>query len=158
MACRLPGGLHSPQELWEFLLAKGDARTRVPETRYNISAYHSPTKKPGMTVSEYGYFLDESVDLAALDTSFFSMPRREVERLDPQQRLLLEVSREALEDAGEVNWKGENIGVYIGTYGQDWYDLVLSETQRYSTYQVTTSHDFMVSNRVSYEMDLRGPR
>ena len=158
MACRLPGGIHSPQELWDFLLSKGDARIRIPETRYNISAYHSDTKKPGSTVSEYGYFLDESVDLGALDTSFFSMARGELERLDPQQRILLEVARESLDDAGEVHWKGKNIGVYVGSFGNDWYDLFNSDAQKYGMYQVSTTHDFSLSNRVSYEMDLRGPR
>ncbi|KAH8805416.1 hypothetical protein F5884DRAFT_846143 [Xylogone sp. PMI_703] len=156
MACRLPGGIHSPNQLWDFLLAKGDARTRVPGTRYNISAYHSATKKPGTTVADYGYFLDETVDLGALDPSFFSIPRAEMERLDPQQRLLLEVSREALDDAGEVGWRGSNIGVYVGNYGQDYYDLFNRETQMYG-YQVTATNDFMVSNRLSYEMDLHGP-
>lgn len=158
MACRLPGNIHSPQDLWNFLLAKGDARTRVPPTRYNISGYHSSTKKPGAAVSEYGYFLDESTDLGALDTSFFPMARAEVERLDPQQRLLLEVSRECLDDAGEVGWKGKNVGVYVGSFGNDWYDVTQTESQRYGMYQVSTTHDFALSNRISYEMDLRGPR
>ena len=137
MACRLPGGIDSPDALWDFLISKSDARTRVPETRYKISAYHSDKNKPGMTVSEYGYFLDPSVDLQALDTSFFSMAKSEVERLDPQQKLLLEVSREALDDAGEVKWRGQNIGVYVGSFGQDWYDLSVQDPQKYGMYQVT---------------------
>lgn len=120
MACRLPGGVYSPSDLWELLLAKGDARGLVPETRYSIDGYHSRNKQPGTTVSEHGYFLDESVDLAALDTSFFSMSRSEVERLDPQVRMLLEVARESLDDAGEVGWKGTDVGVYVGSYGNDW--------------------------------------
>jgi acyl transferase domain-containing protein len=157
MACRLPGKIHSPKELWDFLISKGDARTRVPESRYNVSAYHSPTKKFGSIVTDFGYFLDETVDLAALDTSFFPMQRKDLERLDPQQRLLLEVARESLDDAGEVNWRGSNVGVYVGNYGADWYDLLNSDQQRYGTH-ITTAHDFMLSNRLSYEMDLRGPR
>lgn len=120
MACRLPGGVHSPLDLWDFLLAKGDARGLVPETRYSIAGYHSRNKQPGTTVSEHGYFLDESVDIAGLDTSFFSMSRSEVERLDPQARILLEVARESLDDAGEVGWKGKDVGVYVGSYGNDW--------------------------------------
>lgn len=157
MACRLPGGISSPPEMWDFLMAKRDARTRVPRTRFNIDAYHSNVSKPGTTVAEYGYFLDETNDLGALDTSFFSMPKVEVERLDPQQRLLLEVSREALEDAGEVNWRGRNVGVYVGSFAQDWYDLTFSEPQSYGVYQISGTHDFMPANRLSYELDLRGP-
>ncbi|KAI0005181.1 hypothetical protein F4779DRAFT_633577 [Xylariaceae sp. FL0662B] len=157
MACRLPGRVHSPQELWDFLLSKGDARTRVPETRYNVSAFHWPTKKAGHTITEHGYFLDKSVDLGALDTSMFPMARSELEALDPQQRILFEVARESLDDAGEVDWKGTNVGVYVGNFGNDWYDLQQKESQRYGTYHVSTSHDFAVSNRVPHEMDLRGP-
>jgi acyl transferase domain-containing protein len=157
MACRLPGGIASPQELWEFLEAKGDARSRVPDSRYNIDTYHSPSRKPGTVISEHGYFLDESVDLGVLDTSLFSGPRKELERLDPQQRLLLEVAREALDDSGEVGWKGSNMGVYVGSYGQDWYDLFHRETQSYG-YEISVTNDFMISSRLSYEMDLHGPR
>lgn len=158
MACRLPGGIGSPEQLWRFLLDGGDARTRVPESRFNIAAYHSPVQRPGATITEYGYFLDDNVDLRDLDTSFFSMARNEVARLDPQQRLLLEVARESVDDAGEVGWKGGDIGVYIGTFSQDWYDAFNRESMKYGIYQATATHDFMVSERLSYEMDLHGPR
>jgi hypothetical protein len=47
MACRLPGGVSSPAELWEFLIRGGDGRCRVPKSRYNIAGHFSPTKRPG---------------------------------------------------------------------------------------------------------------
>ena len=65
--------------------------------------------------TKYGYFLDE--DIGALDTSFFSMPRMEVERTDPQQRLMLGATRECFEDAGEIAWRGKRIGCYMGSLG-----------------------------------------
>ncbi|KAI0505428.1 hypothetical protein F5B22DRAFT_524155 [Xylaria bambusicola] len=157
MACRLPGGISSPQALWDFLIEGRDGRIRVPKSRFNIDSFYSPVKRPGMAATQYGYFLDETVDLGGLDTSFFSMSRMEVEWLDPQQRMMLEVARESLDDAGEVGWKGKNIGVYVGSYGQDWYDILQREPLSHSTYSVITSHDFMVSERVSHELDLRGP-
>ncbi|KAI1873220.1 uncharacterized protein JN550_003473 [Neoarthrinium moseri] len=157
MACRLPGGITSPPELWDLLLSKSDARMRVPKTRYNVSAFHWPTKKPGHVISEYGYFLDDTVDLGALDTNVFPMPRSELEVLDPQQRLLFEVTKESLDDAGEVGWKGSNIGVYVGSFGNEWYDVIQKESQRYGTYHISHSYDFALSNRVSYELDLHGP-
>jgi acyl transferase domain-containing protein len=123
MACRLPGEIQTPQELWNFLLSKGDAPSIVPNSRYNISAWYSDDTKPGSSITQYGYFLDESVDLGALDTSIVAMPRGEVESMDPQQRLLLEVTREYFEDAGEVEWRGKNIGAYVGSFGNDAYDL-----------------------------------
>ncbi|KNG85249.1 putative polyketide synthase [Aspergillus nomiae NRRL 13137] len=157
MACRLPGGLTTPDELWDFLLAKKDGRCRVPESRYNIDSYYSDTKKPGTVSTEYGYFLDESVDVGALDTSFFSMTRTEVERADPQQRLMLEVAREAFEDAGVTNWRGKTIGTYIGNFGEDWLEMFGKETQPWGIHRISGSGDFVVANRLSYEFDLQGP-
>lgn len=102
---RLPGGSSTPQEFWEFLVNKGDARGRVPTSRYNVSAYHDPAKRPTTVATEYGYFLDDEVKLGAMDSSRFSMSRAELEFADPQQRRLLEVVTEAFEDAGETNVK-----------------------------------------------------
>lgn len=158
MALRLPGGLTNPQQLWEFLLAGGDARTRVPESRYNVSAYHSKTGRPGTVATEYGYFLDESVKLGALDTSRFSFSRAELESADPQQRLMLEVVRECLDDAGEVGFRGRTIGCYMGCYGEDWLEIQSRDPQQSGPSKVDGYNDFMLSNRISYEMDLRGPR
>ncbi|XRM42263.1 hypothetical protein ABZX51_005487 [Aspergillus tubingensis] len=140
IACRLLGGIHSPSELWSFLHAGRDARGPVPASRYNISAFHSPHKKPGTAIAQPWYFLDSTNDLAALYTSFFSMPRRE-----------------AIDDAGETQWKGTNVDVYIGCYGQDLYDLSVRDTQAHGIYQVLGQNDFMVSNRLFHELDLHGP-
>lgn len=156
LALRLPGGLRTPQQFWEFLLAGGDARTRVPESRYNISAFYDPDGKPASVPTEYGYFLDD--DLRALDTSFFSMPRSEAERASPEQRLMLEVARECLEDAGETDWRGRSIGCYMGNFGEDWCEMFARESQGWGQYRATGYGDFVLSNRISYELGLRGPR
>ncbi|GKZ51855.1 putative PKS/NRPS-like protein biosynthetic cluster [Aspergillus brasiliensis] len=158
MSVRLPGGLHSPQDFWDFLISKGDARGPVPKSRYNAAAHYSEKPKPGTISTEYGYFLDESIDISAIDTSFFNMSKAEVERTDPQQRLMLEVARECIEDAGETSRKGQRIGCYMGSFGEDWVELFAKETQQYGLYRVTGYGDFMLPNRVSYEMDLTGPR
>ncbi|KAJ5783184.1 hypothetical protein N7457_004958 [Penicillium paradoxum] len=157
MSVRLPGGLHSPQQLWNFLLSKGDARGQVPKTRYNAAAYYSETQKSGSTRTEYGYFLDESIDIASVDTSFFSMGKVEVERMDPHHRQMLEVARECMEDAGETEWKGRPIGCYMGSFGEDWLEISVKEHQQYGQHRVSGYGDFMLPNRVSYEMDLTGP-
>lgn len=158
MSVRLPGGLHSPQELWDFLITKGDARGPVPESRYSVSAYFSDRPKPTTVSTEYGYFLDKSIDLSTVDTSFFNMSKTEVERTDPQQRQMLEVVRECLEDAGETKWKERPIGCYMGSFGEDWLEMCSREPQQSGIYRVSGCGDFMLSNRVSYEMDLKGPR
>lgn len=157
MALRLPGSLRTPQEFWKFLVEKGDARSRVPESRFNIDAYYAPGRKPAHVGTEYGFFLDDSVDLSALDTSFFSPGRVEAERLDPQQRLLLEVARECFEDAGITGWKGKSIGSYVGSFGEDWQEMGFRDDQQYGIHRVGGSQDFMLANRISYEMGFRGP-
>lgn len=158
MAIRAPGRIYSPKDLWELIVSKGDARGPIPKSRYNVDAYISDTNNPGTVISRHGYFLDEELDLGTLDASFFSMPRAELERVDPHQRQMLEVVRECFEDAGEVAWKGKSIGVYMGSFGEDWCEMFSKETQQYGLYRVNGYGDFMLSNRVSYEMDLKGPR
>ncbi|KAK4941986.1 Type I Iterative PKS [Elasticomyces elasticus] len=157
MALRLPGGIMTPSQFWDFLLAKRDARTLVPESRYNVSAYHTGLGKPGEVKSEYGYFLDDSVDIGALDTAIFNMAKTEMERLDPQQRQLLEVVRECFESAGEVNYQGENIGCFVGTFGEDWAESFAKDQQIYGLYRISGCGDLFQSNRISFDFDLRGP-
>lgn len=157
MAVRLPGGISNDAQLWEFLLAKRDARSRVPNTRYNVSSYHSKFERHGTTKSEYGYFLDESVDLGTLDTSFFSFTKLELEYIDPQQRQLLEVVRECFESAGEVDYRGQDIGCFVGSFGDDWTENLTYDQQTSGKYPLMVGGDFAIPNRISYEYDLHGP-
>ena len=156
MACRLGGGIRSPEDLWKFLINKGDGKVEVPTHRYNIDAFYSPTKKPGTIISRYGYFIDD--DLSGLDGSFFNMSAAEISRCDPQQRQMLEVAREAVEDAGVTDWRGSKTGVFMSSYGDDWGDMLQKESQFSGVHNMMGQYDFVIANRVSYEMDLRGPR
>ncbi|GKT45235.1 highly reducing polyketide synthase fum1 [Colletotrichum spaethianum] len=157
MALRLPGGISTPEQFWQFLIDKRDARGPIPETRFNASSYYSESAKPGHIKTRYGYFLDESVDLAALDTTFFRMPKNEVERADPQQRLLLELTRECLESAGETEYRGKTIGTFVGCFGEDWLETLTKDNEVVGQYKITGYGDFMLSNRLAYEYDLKGP-
>jgi hypothetical protein len=157
MALRLPGGLKDAKGLWDFLLEKKDARSKVPATRFNIDSFHRTAKKTGSIVTQHGYFL-EDVDLSALDTSFFSMGRDELAKMDPQQRQFLEVTRECLESANEVNWAGKAIGCYVGVYGEDWLDSYAKDLQQWGLNRIAGTADFAIANRASYEFDFKGPR
>src|ERR1700712_4668234 len=157
MALRLPGGLTTPAQFWDFLLSKKDARSPIPESRYNIAAYHSKSGRPGTIKTEYGYFLDESIDISTIDASFFSMAKVEIEKVDPQQRQLLEVVRECFESAGETDYKGKKIGCFVGSFGEDWVEAFSKENMHVGQYRVSGVGDFVQSNRISYEYDLRGP-
>lgn len=87
MAVRLPGGIHSPKDMWESIINKRDETCVVPPSRYNINGFHSQTL-PYSVGQLKGYFLDE--DLALMDAEFFNIPARRAALLDPQQRLLLD--------------------------------------------------------------------
>lgn len=156
MAMRLPGGIHDAETFWDLLINKKDARCRVPADRYNIDAFYGPNKL-GHVGMEYGYFLDD-VDLQHLDTSFFSMTKNEVEVMDPQQRQLLEVVYECLQNGGQVGYRGKNIGVFVGSFGEDWLELHAKEGQNAGMYRITGYGDFVTANRISYEFNLTGPR
>ena len=157
MAMRLPGGVNSAASFWDLIMNKASGRCRVPADRYNIDAFHDPRARSKTVKTEYGHFID-NYDLQHFDASFFSMTKSEVEKLDPQQRMLLEIVRECLESAGKISWRGDRIGCYVGSFGEDWLDLGAKDTQPTGMYRITGSGDFVQANRVSYEFDFKGPR
>lgn len=155
MGLRLPGSVRTPQQYWDFLTSKGSGRSRVPADRYNVDAFFGPKGKPGHTCTEYGYFLD--VDLAAADSSFWSMPPKELELLDPQQRLMMEVVYECLESSGTASHRGKDIGCYVGVLGEDWMDIQTRDPHHQGMHRVGGYGDFAIANRISKEIGLTGP-
>ncbi|RAH67812.1 type I polyketide synthase [Aspergillus aculeatinus CBS 121060] len=156
MALRLPGGVNTPEDFWDFLLNKQNGHGQVPGSRYNIDAFHHPSRT-GSVRTKDGYFLPE--DPAYFDHQFFSLTPFEASRLDPQQRLLLEVIYECMESGGQVGWRGQGrkIGCFVGVFGEDWYDMQSKDTQRIDRLHVLGTGYFALSNRISYEFDLTGP-
>jgi acyl transferase domain-containing protein len=155
MAVRLPGGVNTTEKFWDMLINKKDGHCKVPETRYGADAFYNATR-PGTVKTRHGYFLQE--DVGYIDRSFFSMSKTEAAKLDPQQRLLLEVVWECMESGGQTNWRGQSIGCYVGVFGEDWLEMSSKDTQHMDRFHVVSAGDFALSNRVSYEYDLQGPR
>lgn len=153
---RLPGGANSVADFWRLLIEGRDARTAFSEERYSTAGFDDSLGWTAPIKTKHGYLLDN--DLAELDTSFFNMTRAEAERCDPQQRQLLEVVRECFEDAGETNYRGQNIACYVGTSGEDWLRMGAYEPFHVGGYVMAGNSDLMIANRVSYEYDLRGAR
>jgi len=157
MGMRLPGGIRNDHALYDFLVNKRDARSTIGEDRFNVDAYYSPHAKQGTINTKHGYFLTD-VDFSEFDLSMFTLTPAEAEQMDPNQRLVLEIVREAFESAGETEWRGKNIGTYVGMFSEDWQDLEHKDIQEYNPYRVLGGLDFALPNRVSYEYDLKGPR
>lgn len=158
MACRLPGGADSPEKLWSMLADGRDGRTEVPKSRWDWkSFYHKhPGAREGLSYS-HGYFLEQ--DLSLFDAPFFGIPISEASGMDPQQRLLLEVAYEALENAGipMEALRGSDTSVHMATFARDYDRMGYIDTSQIHKSHITGVGDAILSNRLSYVLDLKGP-
>ncbi|PQE13558.1 polyketide synthase protein [Rutstroemia sp. NJR-2017a BVV2] len=156
--CRFPGGASSPSKLWNLLHHPYDLTQKVPPSRFNINAfYHPDGEHHGTTNTSKSYFLSE--DPTKFDATFFSINSREAEALDPQQRLLLETVYEALEAAGLSieEMQGTPTAVYVGLMCADYYDVLMRDIEDIPQYLATGTARSMMSNRLSYFFDWKGP-
>lgn len=115
---RLPGQIHTTEELWSLLAGKRSTRCKVPGDRFNVDAFHSESGRLGAMRTKFGHFLTDPNCLEHLDTHMFPMMKKELQVLDPQERLLLEVVYECMQNAGQTAWRGEDIGCFAGVFGE----------------------------------------
>jgi acyl transferase domain-containing protein/NADPH:quinone reductase-like Zn-dependent oxidoreductase/acyl carrier protein len=159
IGCRLPGNVYGPDQLWEFLLARGDGIIEVPVDRWSLDRYYdSDPDTQGRMYTRSGGFLQCS--LWDFDSEFFGISPREASSMDPQQRLLLEVAQEAMDDAGvSGRVAGRQVGVYVGATGADNMVLRQGSMGRWTgdSHIAMSSTFTMLSNRISFVYDLRGP-
>ncbi|WP_057375765.1 phthioceranic/hydroxyphthioceranic acid synthase [Mycobacterium tuberculosis] len=157
MACRLPGGIDSPELLWKALLRGDDLITEVPPDRWDCDEFYDPQPGvPGRTVCKWGGFLDNPADF---DCEFFGIGEREAIAIDPQQRLLLETSWEAMEHAGltQQTLAGSATGVFAGVTHGDYTMVAADAKQLEEPYGYLGNSFSMASGRVAYAMRLHGP-
>lgn len=160
MACRLPGGVRSPEDFWKLLAEARDAIVDVPAGRWPLEAYYSANPDaPGKHISRQGGFISDPID--EFDAGLFGIAPAEANALDPQHRLLLETSWEAWENAGIPidSLKGSQTGVWIGISASDYTQAHLrsGDATRIGPYDVTGSIGSTAAGRLSYVYDLRGP-
>jgi polyketide synthase 12 len=161
MSCRYPGGVGSPQDLWELLVNGNDAISPFPQDRgWDLEALYNPDPDvPGTCSACNGGFLD---DAGGFDAAFFGISPREALAMDPHQRLLLEASWEALENAGidPTSLHSTQTGVFAGVSALDFGAGLWAAPKGHESlagYWLTGSAGSVVSGRVSYMLGLEGP-
>ncbi|WP_052280197.1 type I polyketide synthase [Nocardia vulneris] len=158
MSCRFPGGVCTPEQLWDSVLEARDLVSEFPADRgWDLDAIFDPDPDSFATATvRHGGFLDRPGDF---DAGFFGVSPREALAMDPQQRLVLELAWEAVERAriDPASLRGSDTGVFVGMTGQGYGFGSAATLDGAEAYFMNGNVAAMASGRVAYFLGLHGP-
>ncbi|MGC5334895.1 type I polyketide synthase, partial [Micromonospora sp. DT62] len=158
MSCRYPGGVRSPEQLWDLLVAGGDGITGFPADRgWDVDDLYDPSgARRGSSYAREGGFLADAGDF---DATLFKISPHEALAMDPQQRLLLETAWEAIEDAriDPLALRGRPVGVFAGMMYHNHAAGLADVPEALDGYLGVGTASSVLSGRVAYSFGFEGP-
>jgi acyl transferase domain-containing protein len=158
MACRLPGGVQTPEQLWDLLVQERETVSGFPQDRdWDLrDLFDDDPDQPGRSYVRVASFVEGVTDF---DAAFFGISPKEATAMDPQQRLLLECAWEAIERSGTdpATLRGSRTGVFAGVIATPYGPRAVDTTDGSAGHLVTGTAPSVAVGRIAYTLGLEGP-